>query len=524
MTVHLLSADHRVQGLEAVSRLGGVSAHLGPDLLRAVRGLDGVLVLGTCNRLAILLDAPVGRSAESLCDAVSSFCAERSGIDAPVDLSLWSGRAAYRELFATAAGLESMVIGEREIAGQLRRALILATAEGTVTGAITRAVEHASTVSKRVAATTALAGAGRSVVAVGLDLASRRLPPPEEAGVRALVVGTGAYAGATVTALRNRGICDIGVHSRSERAREFAAGHCVRAVDEDELPRSLALADLVITCRGLGAPVLTRELVSTAMRRRRGAGAAARAERPLVVLDLALSRDVELSVGSLPGVLLIDLPAVQRAVPDVEASQVEAARRMVDEEVARFRRKRAGRRMDPVVRRLRSGVEAVVEEEIARLRTKDGRVDVEEAARALHHLAARLLHHPTVAARTAGETGHAQEYLQALGLVLGSEIAAGLRGGGPPASCPAHGGSWEERSADLASGPADLPTIPVGQLPSTAAEREDEPCGSGDPGGPDGPAAVPDDLEVEDLAGFSGLSGLSGPSGRGAQGLSGGRA
>ena len=517
MTIHLLSADHRVQGLEAVSRLGGVSAHLGPDLLRTVRGLDGVLVLGTCNRLAILLDAPEGRSAESLRDAVSSFFAERSGTGAPIDLSLWSGRAAYRELFAIAAGLESMVVGEREIAGQLRRALILATAEGTVTGAITRAVEHASTVSRRVAATTALAGAGRSVVAVGLDLAARRLPPPE--GVRALIVGTGAYAGATVTALRNRGICEIGVYSRSERAREFAAGHCVRAVDEDELPRSLALADLVITCRGLGAPVLTRELVSTAMHRHRGTGDTARAGLPLVVLDLALSRDVELSVGSLPGVALIDLPAVQRAVPDVEASQVDAARQLVDQEVARFRRMRAGRRMDPVVRRLRSGVEAVVEEEIARLRAKDGRVDVEEAARALHHLAARLLHHPTVAARTAGETGHEQEYLQALGLVLGSEVAAGLRGGGPPASCPAHGGSWEARSADLASGPADLPTIPIGQVPSTAAEREDEPYGPVGPGGsgcPGDPVAAPDGLEAEDLAG---LSGLAGPSG-----LSGGRA
>ena len=511
MTVHLLSADHRVQGLEAVSRLGGVSAHLGPDLLRTVRGLDGVLVLGTCNRLAILLDAPEGRSAESLRDAVSSFFAERSGTGAPIDLSLWSGRAAYRELFAIAAGLESMVVGEREIAGQLRRALILATAEGTVTGDITRAVEHASTVSRRVAATTALAGAGRSVVAVGLDLAARRLPPPE--GVRALIVGTGAYAGATVTALRNRGICEIGVYSRSERAREFAAGHCVRAVDEDELPRSFARADLVITCRGLGAPVLTRELVSTAMRRHRGTGDTARAGRPLVVLDLALSRDVELSVGSLPGVALIDLPAVQRAVPDVEASQIDAARQLVDQEVARFRRMRAGRRMDPVVRRLRSGVEAVVEEEIARLRAKDGRVDVEEAARALHHLAARLLHHPTVAARIAGETGHEQEYLQALGLVLGSEVAAGLRDGGPPASCPAHGGSWEERSADLASGPADLPTIPIGQVPSTAAEREDEPYDPVGPGGsgcPGGPGAAPDGLEAEDLAVLSGLSGLSG--------------
>jgi len=358
---------------------------------------------------------------------------------------------------------------------------------------------------------TSLASTGRSVVSVALDLAASRMPPLDGASV--LVVGTGAYAGATVTALRNRGICEIGVYSRSERAREFAAGHCVRAVDEDELPRSLALADLVITCRGLGAPVLTRELVSTAMHRHRGTGDTARAGLPLVVLDLALSRDVELSVGSLPGVALIDLPAVQRAVPDVEASQIDAARQLVDQEVARFRRMRAGRRMDPVVRRLRSGVEAVVEEEIAHLRAKDGRVDVEEAARALHHLAARLLHHPTVAARIAGETGHEQEYLQALGLVLGSEFAAGLRDGGPPASCPAHGGSWEERSADLASGPADLPTIPIGQVPSTAAEREDEPydpVGPVGPGCPGGPGAAPDGLEAEDLAGLSGLSGLSG--------------
>ena len=136
MTIHLLSADHRAQGLEAVSRLGGVSARLGPDLLRAVQEVDGVLVLGTCNRLAILLDAPESSPAEVLRGAVTAFLAERSGTAESVRLSLWSGRAAYRELFATAAGLESMVVGEREITGQLRRALILAAAEGTVIAAM----------------------------------------------------------------------------------------------------------------------------------------------------------------------------------------------------------------------------------------------------------------------------------------------------------------------------------------------------------------------------------------------------
>lgn len=516
MTIHLLSADHRAQGLAAVSRLGGVSARLGPDLLRAVRGLDGALVLGTCNRLAILLDAPDDLPAETLRDDVTAFLAERSGSDRPVHLSLWSGRAAHYELFATAAGLESMVVGEREIAGQLRRALILATAEGTVTGALTRVVEHASAASRHVAARTALAGAGRSVVAVGLEIAARHLPPQ---GVRALIVGTGAYAGATVTALRNRGIHDIEVHSRSDRARDFAAGHCVRAVDGAGLRRSLALADLVVTCRGLGAPVLTRELVSSAVRpaAHRGAGSvaaggspglghrlepgggAAADGGPLVVLDLALSRDVERSVGALPGVLLIDLPSVQRAVPDVEAGQVEAARRIIAREVASFERMRAGRRMDPVVRRLRGGVEAVVEEEVARLHVADGRVDAEEAARALHHLAARLLHHPTVAARAAGEDGREREYLEALEVVLGPRIASGLRAdGGPPAACPAHEGAREARDPGVERGAADLPTIPTRRGRASAADAADQEgrTSTGVFEGPvaDSPAPAPDPL------------------------------
>ena len=414
MTVHLLSADHRVQGLEAVSRLGGVSAHLGPDLLRTVRGLDGVLVLGTCNRLAILLDAPEGRSAESLRDAVSSFFAERSGTGAPIDLSLWSGRAAYRELFAIAAGLESMVVGEREIAGQLRRALILATAEGTVTGDITRAVEHASTVSRRVAATTALAGAGRSVVAVGLDLAARRLPPPE--GVRALIVGTGAYAGATVSALNALGASDVSVYSTSGRAREFAQGRGIGWVDASHLPSALERADLVVTCRGLGSPILTRDMAAASGR--------------TVVLDLALMRDTESSVASLPNVTLIDLPTIQASVPAADADALTRARTIIDEEVTSFERGLGARSMDPVVRHLRSRVFRIVEEEIDRL--SDAPLSTDDAARALRHLAARLIHNPTVLARRAGEESQQERYLEALSVVLGIDETALITGDTAP--------------------------------------------------------------------------------------------
>ncbi len=433
-------------------------AHLGPDLQAAVPEVEGVVVLGTCNRLAILLDtpalspagsqAPGDEAEERLSAVVASFLAERAGLDC-LTLRSWHGVDAVAQLFATAAGLESMVVGEREIAGQLRRAMILAHDDGTLTGPLARAVEHASTTSRRVACSTGLSGNGRSVVAVGLDLAARHLPPL--AGARVLLVGTGAYAGATVTALRERGVVDLEVYSRSDRAQAFADGHHLRVVTEEALTQALELADLVVTCRGLGAPVLTRELVEPAARLRQPTepalldrhedprSPAEPPERPLVILDLALTRDVEEAVGGLPGVLLIDLPCLQRAVPEAEAAQVAAARSLVDEEVAAFTRLAGGRRMDPVITELRTHVDKMVEREVARLRVRDGMVEADDAARALRRLAARLLHHPSVAARQAGEAGRDEEYLAALPMLLGPEVTSALLAGTQaPATCPVH--------------------------------------------------------------------------------------
>ncbi|WP_111837194.1 glutamyl-tRNA reductase [Actinomyces bovis] len=447
--IHLFSADHRTHGLDAVARLGAVTARLGPDLCAAIDSLRGAIVLATCNRLALLLDADAAASA-TLPQSLATFLEQRAGAPASVasttikplpdssrlPLSHWSGQEAITELFATAAGLESMVVGEREIAGQLRRAHLVATREGTATGALTRVVEHASATSRRIATHTTLAGTGRSVVAVGLDLAAAQLPPLERC--RILLIGTGAYAGATVATLRERGAKDVEIYSRSDRAQAFADGHNLRALSADALPKALTQADLVITCRGLGVPIISPELVAPAARLRQPTepalldrhedprSPAEPAERPLVILDLALRRDVDTRVADLPGVALIDLAAVQRAVPAAAAKQVRAARQIITEEAAAYSRAQSGRRMDPVICELRRHVAAVVEDEVTRLRPRDGVVDAEDAARALHHLASRLLHHPTLAARDAGRNGRQQEYLEALSLVLGVELGEDL--------------------------------------------------------------------------------------------------
>lgn len=516
VTTHLLSADYRLPGLDVVARLGAVAPGLGPDLLEAVPALRGVVVLSTCNRLALLIDAdswadtgcpaalhPLPGSAahgsdsrtsathgsaawassadavpSGLGEAVASFLAERAGL-APGSLRLshLAGAAARREMLSIAAGLSSMVVGEAQIVGQVRRAAETAAAEGTLSPDLVRIIERASATARRVAHDTELSSQGRSVVAVGIDQAAGHLPPLT--GCRALIVGTGSYAGATVAALRARGLTDIAVFSASNRAEAFAAGHDLRAVPTDSLPEAMVRSDLVVTCRGVGGPVLTADVVApVAAERLRSAGAAS---RPLVILDLALTRDVDEAVRALPGVVHLDLPGVRDAVPDAEVRQVDAARAIVDAEADDFERTLAGRSMDPLITTLRSHVGKIVAEEIERLRplqsrlpastvpSVDGRAEARvvagggvvransasgadgtvavsvaasktaseaapeapsqiseepvitlaQAERALHHLAARLLHQPTVMARRAGQDGHEDAYRQALELVLG---------------------------------------------------------------------------------------------------------
>ena len=406
MTIHVLSADHRFVPLDDIARLSGAT-DLGPTLMRSLPHARGVMVLRTCNRVTIYVDTPASADPRALKDAVERELATASHSPrADVRLHHLWGRDGLVDLFATASGLESMVVGEREIAGQMRRAARTAWEDGTLSCDLGRAAERASAASRRVATETGLAGAGRSVVAVGLDMAAAHLGPWE--ATRVLIVGTGAYAGATVSALNALRASNVSVYSTSGRAREFARGRGIGWVDGADLPTALTRADLVVTCRGLGSPILTRDMAAASGR--------------TVVLDLALMRDTDDSVGSLPNVTLIDLPTIQASVPAADADALNRARAIIDEEVSSFERGLGARSMDPVVRHLRSRVFRIVEEEIDRL--GDAPLSTDDAARALRHLAARLIHNPTVLARRAGEESQQERYLEALGVVLGIDEAA----------------------------------------------------------------------------------------------------
>lgn len=392
MGIHLLSASHSNRGLNDVAAASvAVPAILDAHL--AEGALDGAILLSTCNRVEILVDS------ESFPSAL---------VDDLPGVRTLSGVDAAEHLFRVACGLDSMVVGEREIVGQVRRAADEAGRKARLTPSLSRLVQSASAVSRRVAAATGLAGRGRSIVEVALAIAEESLGPLR--GLSAVLIGTGSYAGASVAALRDRGVADIRVHSASGRAEAFSEGHGTRPVGPRELPEVLVGADLVLACRGTGQPVLSAADLDDAMSARRG--------RRLVILDLALRPDIAPAETLPEGIRRIDLDAVAKRLPEVERAELEAAERIVARAVRDFAHESEGHGVDAAVVELRARVDAVLEEETAAL-AHLAPAERERAARALRHFAARLLDVPCRRARAAVADGNAAGYLEGIDLVLG---------------------------------------------------------------------------------------------------------
>ncbi len=397
MGLHLYSIHHAEHGIAAVERAARGVPGLGRRLTEHP-GVDGAVVLATCNRVELYVDADADVDLADLDGWVGGALGDAAPRTRRATEVLW-------HLFGVGAGLDSMVVGEREIAGQLRRALKQAQTERTATFLLTESIEQALRTSRKVAHLTGLAANGRSVVGVALDLLRR-----DWGASTVVMAGTGAYAGATVAALRERGCRTVVAHSARGRAEAFAASHTGVVAADGPLVEALVDADVLVTCRGTGDPVLTVDEAQALQ--------AARGGRPLDVVDLALARDVEAGVAGVPGITLLDLPTVQRHVPDAATRAVAQAQEIVSSGVTDLMSRLRARRMDPAVVALRDAVRDMVADEVARL--PEGRLlTTDEAAHALRRLAARLVHVPSVRARQAAQEGRSIEYLAALHEVYG---------------------------------------------------------------------------------------------------------
>lgn len=383
--------------------------------------LAGWVVLATCNRLEIYLDAERFHDA---IDSVTSAVAEQAGLgaaEAGALLKVRIGAPVAAHLFTVAAGLDSMVVGEVEIAGQVGRAFRHAQLEGTTTTALNALFQSAARTAKQVNASTDLGTAGRSVASVALDIALGGTDEP--AGPRGLIIGTGAYARVVAAELRRRGGTELQVFSPSGRAPAFAARHDATPVDDAGLIDALAGADVVVSCSG-SSDVLDEKVLAAAVARR---GA------PLMVIDLALRPDVPEAARELPGVRVVDLRTVAAHAGPAQLDSVLAAQDVVIAAVAAFEDQLAARRLDPAVVALRQHVSDTVTKELNRLRTK---YDAEVAAElevALHRVTQSLLHVPTVRARELARSGEGAGYLEALHTLFGIEVTGLVHDAVPPA-------------------------------------------------------------------------------------------
>lgn len=407
-----LTASHRDLDLDVLEQLS-IGAHsVGKEVVTDSPSITGCVVLATCNRFELYLD--LGADGEGavgpMTEAVTATVARTSGM-APAEvrdsLQPLVGSAVSRHLFTVASGLDSMVVGEREVAGQVRRALHTARADGTTSPVLERLFQTASRTSRAVGSRTGLAGAGRSVVGVALDIATHALDGAglALADARVLLVGTGSYAGASLTALRARGVTDVAVHSPSGRAAQFAAERGLEAVSPGALPDQLSRADVVVSCSGALGPVIDAAMVAAA-RERSG--------RPTVVVDLALHHDVDPAVGALPGVRLVDLAAVQRHSPAAVSPAVAAGLSIVERSAEDFEAGLAEQAVVPAVVALRAHVETAVAAEVARVRARGDDAVAVQVERSLRRVAAALLHTPTVRAREHARAGRDEEYQAAL--------------------------------------------------------------------------------------------------------------
>ncbi|RFU42056.1 glutamyl-tRNA reductase [Actinomadura logoneensis] len=439
MSVLVVGLSHRSAPVALLER----AAVSGDDLLKllhAVRDCGHVsetAIVSTCNRVEVY--AVVDRFHGGV-TAVSELLALHSGV--PLEelsrhLYVHYEERAVQHVFAVASGLESMVVGEGQILGQIRKAFKLGQDEHTIGRDLHDLLQRALRVGKRAHHETGIDQAGASLVSVGLEVAAKHLGPLP--GRRALVVGAGSMSALAAATLSRGGAGEIVIANRTfDKAARLAASleTPARAIPMDQLTLALADADLVISCTGATGRVITADML-TAPSTPAGDGQSEKSgpsepsapagdgPRRRFILDLALPHDVDPAVREVPGVALAgldDLRVAQEAARAVGPEAVEQVKRIVCDEVSAYLSAARAAAVAPTVVALRSKAAEVVDAELARLAGRLPDIDeraYRELAQTVRRVADKLLHAPTVRVKELAAAPGGDAYADALRELFG---------------------------------------------------------------------------------------------------------
>jgi glutamyl-tRNA reductase len=437
MSVLVVGLSHKSAPVGTLERAALAEEALGKLLhdLAGAEDVAGCFVVSTCNRVEVY--AEVGKFHGGVA-AISELLARHAGMPlaelTPHLYVHYEGRA-IQHLLSVACGLDSMVTGESQILGQVRQALSLAREQETLGPALSGAGSLALRAGKRAHSETGIDRAGANLVSIGLAASAQQLrraaaatsssgsarqprraaaagqpagagqssagplqlSPDALAGLSVLIVGAGSMSSLAVATASRMGAASLVVANRSaERARRLAATVSARAADLAQLEDEIALADLVVCCTGAPGHVITAGAVASARQARTPA-------RPLVLLDLALPRDVDPAVRELDGVSVLDLEEVGQAggpgAGQGHEEDVAAIRRIVADELAAHLSADRAAKVTPTVVALRAKAAGVVESELARLTGRVPGLDTRarrEIAQSMRRIADKLLHAPTV--------------------------------------------------------------------------------------------------------------------------------
>lgn len=414
MSVVVVGLNHRTVPLHVLERMTVDGARLPKALhdLRARPHLSEAVVLSTCNRTEIYA---VAERYHGAIDDVRTFLTDLSGlnVDAFADhLYAYHDDMAVAHLFKVAAGLDSAVVGESEILGQVRTALEVADAEGAAGGELHRLFTAALVAGRRVRVETGIGRGTTSVSQAAVAMAADRLGTLE--GRRILVLGAGEIGAGMAAALAGTAVIgDIVVANRTRaRAVELAKRIGGRVVDFYELGSALEQVDLVLTSTGASSMIVDADDVATVMEHRGG--------RPLLIVDVAVPRDVDPAAGGIDGVTLLDMDDLRAFAESSLAErrkEIPLVQTILANEVARFQERLAAREVAPLIVELRARAEQIRRAEIERLASRPGGLDDDTRAQVealTRSIVNKLLHEPTVRLKEEAATARGERLADAL--------------------------------------------------------------------------------------------------------------